>query len=132
MRALRKLPIDDLWKQYHSKCDGLETLKIHHLMDPTKYVLDKYGTIGFFCEDPVESIHAIVNILSRQYVSLESKRKATQVFRALSSRQNKNKKQKNERTDDKKKQSTKRRANQTGGRGRIFGSFVDFQACHFH
>jgi hypothetical protein len=32
-----------------------------------------YGTIGFWAEDAVESIHVIVNVLSRRYLALDKK-----------------------------------------------------------
>jgi len=34
-------------------------------------MLDKYGTVGLFTEDSLDSIHAIVNQLARRYASLE-------------------------------------------------------------
>jgi hypothetical protein len=61
-------------------------LKIHQLFVHALEQLEKYGTLGLFAEDPVESIHAIVNTLARQYAPLESQRRLQQVFRGLQAR----------------------------------------------
>jgi hypothetical protein len=53
---------------------GSITLKIHHLMDHVKKPLEETGTVGFWAEDAVESIHAIVNSLARRYASLNNKK----------------------------------------------------------
>jgi hypothetical protein len=37
----------------------------------TTEVLDLYGTIGFWAEDAVESIHSILNVLIRRYAALD-------------------------------------------------------------
>jgi hypothetical protein len=65
---------------------GSTTIKIHHLVFHTTEVLDTYGTIGFWAEDAVESIHAIVNVLSRRYAALDPSRRATQIMRASEAR----------------------------------------------
>jgi hypothetical protein len=49
-------------------------------------MLKLYGTIGFFAEDSMESIHAIVNTLANQFASLDKNRRCTQVLRVLASR----------------------------------------------
>lgn len=49
-------------------------------------MLKLYGTIGFFAEDSMESIHAIVNALANQFAALDKSRRCTQVLRVLASR----------------------------------------------
>ena len=43
-------------------------------------MLARYGTIGLFAEDAMEYIHAIVNLLARQYAALDGERWATQII----------------------------------------------------
>ena len=45
-----------------------------------------YGTIGMFCEDSLESIHAIVNSVARIYASAPAKERTGLVFQSLHAR----------------------------------------------
>jgi hypothetical protein len=56
------------------------------LNEHVERLLDRYGVIGFFSEDAMESIHVIVNALARRYTALDATRKVKQVNRALESR----------------------------------------------
>jgi hypothetical protein len=49
-------------------------------------LLESYDTVGPFPKDAMESIHAIVNALARQYAALNATRKLKQINRALESR----------------------------------------------
>ncbi len=49
-------------------------------------MLFRYGTLGFFAEDSMESIHAIVNALARIFAALDMKRRLVQIMRGLASR----------------------------------------------
>jgi predicted hotdog family 3-hydroxylacyl-ACP dehydratase len=75
------------WDAYIECTSGSVTVKLHFLIMHTKQLLFAYGTIGFWAEDAVESIHAIVNLLARRYAALDPKRRAVQVFRSLHARQ---------------------------------------------
>jgi len=78
--------INDFWVAYIENCDGSVTTKIHLLVMHAKWYLRTYGTIGFFTEDALESIHAIVNRLAKTYASLDKTRRGTQILRAMASR----------------------------------------------
>ena len=52
----------------------------------TRKLLETYGTVGFWAEDSIESIHAIVNTLAHQNAALDRKRRAVQVLRGLEGR----------------------------------------------
>lgn len=79
--------IDNFWETYHKNCSGSVTLKIHHMVSHTKLLLGATDAVGLWAEDSVESIHAIVNSLTRQYATLDGSRRAKQVFRAVYARQ---------------------------------------------
>jgi len=75
------------WEAYiTSSGSGSVTTKIHFLVHHTAQMLNLYGTIGFFAEDSMESIHAIVNELAYQFASLDKSRKCTQILRVLAAR----------------------------------------------
>jgi antitoxin component of RelBE/YafQ-DinJ toxin-antitoxin module len=78
--------IQEFWEGYISHSDGSVTIKIHQLVHHFKEMLERYGTIGLFAEDGMESIHAVVNRLARQYASLDPKRRATQIIRQTAGR----------------------------------------------
>ncbi len=82
--------IDAFNDAYVDKCKGTITIKMYHLVHHLKEVLEKYGTIGLFTEDAMESIHAIVNELARQYSLLDYTRRAQQTVRVLASRKKNN------------------------------------------
>jgi hypothetical protein len=63
---------------------------MHHLVHHLKEVLAKYGTIGLFTEDSMESIHAIVNELTWRYSFFNYTRRAQQTARVLASRKKNN------------------------------------------
>jgi hypothetical protein len=78
--------IKDFWVAYVENCDGSVTTKIHLLVVHAERYLRTYGTIGFFTEDALESIHAIVNRLAVRYAALDKTRRGTQILRAMASR----------------------------------------------
>jgi di/tripeptidase len=78
--------INDFWVAYIDNCDGSVTTKIHLLVMHAEWYLRTYGTIGFFTEDALESIHAIVNRLAKTYAALDKTRRGTQILRAMASR----------------------------------------------
>ena len=47
------------------------TIKMHLLFTHAQQQLQIYGTLGFFSEDSMESIHALINRFSRVYASLD-------------------------------------------------------------
>ena len=57
--------IEEFVKLYLQETDGSIILKLHHLAPHAKSLLDELGTLGFFAEDSMESIHAIINTLAR-------------------------------------------------------------------
>jgi hypothetical protein len=75
--------IAEFWDSYIDDSKGSITIKIHMLVDHVEKQLNKYGTIGLFVEDSVESIHALVNIYNRRYAALDPEWRATQVMRVL-------------------------------------------------
>ena len=77
--------IKDFWEAY-LEGTGSITIKIHMLVFHTQFFLQIYGTIGFWAEDSVESIHAIANALARRYAALSPEMRATCIFRALAAR----------------------------------------------
>lgn len=80
--------IQEFWEAYLAG-PGSITIKIHMLVFHALIFLDEYGTIGFWTEDAVESIHAIVNTLARRYAALDLGRRAHQVLRMLTARKQK-------------------------------------------
>ena len=78
--------INDFWVAYVDNCEGSVTTKLHLLIAHAKWYLLTYGTIGFFTEDALESIHAIVNWLAITYAALDKTRRGTQILRAMASR----------------------------------------------
>jgi len=78
--------INEFWEAYIGLSKGSITTKIHFLVHHTELMLKLYGTIGFFAEDSMESIHAIVNALANQFAALDKSRRCTQVLRVLASR----------------------------------------------
>jgi hypothetical protein len=78
--------INDFWVAYIDNCEGSVTTKLHLLIAHAKWYLLTYGTIGFFTEDALESIHAIVNRLAVTYAALDKTRRGTQILRAMASR----------------------------------------------
>jgi hypothetical protein len=78
--------IQEFWEDYVLHSEGSVTIKIHMLVHHCKEMLERYGTIGLFAEDGMESIHAVVNTLARQYASLDPKRRATQIIRQAAGR----------------------------------------------
>ena len=93
------------------------TIKLHILIFHVKEMLDTYGTVGLFAEDSLESIHAVVNQLSRQYASLDRKRKVKQVYRNLAARSKCSERQQS----DKKKagKETKKRSIRQGAKSGV-------------
>jgi hypothetical protein len=85
-RATLLEAIDSFWELYNSNSTGSITIKIHHLFHHCREMLIRYGTIGLFAEDAMESIHAIVNLLACQYAALDGERRATQIIRQRSGR----------------------------------------------
>ena len=67
---------------YKMNCDGTFIIKTHILIDQ----LDLYGTIVMFCEDNLESIHAIVNSFARIYLMVPQKRRTHLIFQSLHAR----------------------------------------------
>jgi hypothetical protein len=98
---------------YFSKTIGSQTPKLHHLFNHVHYFLVTYGTVGFFAEDAVESIHAIFNTNSRRFAALPSKKRAHQVFMAASSRKDKDRKLKQFKKDDDETMEKKKRVRKT-------------------
>jgi hypothetical protein len=49
------------------------TIKIHMLVHHFIEMLDRYGSIGLFAEDGIESIHAVINTIAQQYAYLDPK-----------------------------------------------------------
>jgi hypothetical protein len=78
--------INDFWVAYIDNCEGSVATKICLLVMHAKWYLRRYGTIGFFTEDTLESIHAIVNRLAKMYASLDKTRRGTQILRTMASR----------------------------------------------
>jgi hypothetical protein len=78
---------------------GRITVKVHHLLHLEK-MLEEFGTAGFFAEDAIESIHAIVNVLCRRYASLDKRKKILQIHRALEQRKKTTIKEQKERKKD--------------------------------
>jgi hypothetical protein len=85
-RATLLEAIDSFWELYNSNYTGSITIKIHHIFHHCREMLIRYGTIGLFAEDGMESIHAIVNFLAHQYAALDGERRATQIIRQTSGR----------------------------------------------
>ena len=71
---------------YKMNCDGTFTIKMHILAALVIDQLDLYGTIGMFCEDNLESIHAIVNSFARIYSMVPPKRRTQLILQSLHSR----------------------------------------------
>jgi hypothetical protein len=82
-RELLNTNIELFIEAYLEKTQGSITVKIHHLMEHTKRLISTTGTVGFWSEDPVESIHAVFNILGRRYASLDRTKRTEQIHRAL-------------------------------------------------
>jgi len=78
--------VQEFWDEYILHSDGSVTIKIHMLVHHFLEMLKRYGTIGLFAEDGMESIHAVINTLARQYASLDPKRRATQIIRQTAGR----------------------------------------------
>jgi hypothetical protein len=78
--------VQEFWNEYILHSDGSVTIKLHMLVHHFIEMLNRYGTIGLFAEDGMESIHAVVNTLARQYASLDPKRRATQIIRQTAGR----------------------------------------------
>jgi hypothetical protein len=67
--------IDNFWNAYiDNPSGGSVTSKLHFLRHRTRWMLELYGTLGFFAEDSIESIHAMVNRLASRFQALDSRR----------------------------------------------------------
>jgi hypothetical protein len=86
-QIILKIAIKDFWEAHLAIEGATVTLKIHHLVfHVVDMLLDRFGTIGLFAEDAIESIHAFVNRYARQYAALDSSRRGIQIFRALTAK----------------------------------------------
>ena len=93
IRAARNLSpkeIEQLESDVKSFCEvyvkntkGRITIKIHPLAAHLMEQISLYGTIGVFCEDSLESIHAIVKLVAIIYAMNPAKECAGLVFKTL-------------------------------------------------
>jgi hypothetical protein len=47
------------------------TIKMHHFLEHIMPIVRMYGTLGFFAEDGIESIHVVVNKNARTYQTVK-------------------------------------------------------------
>ena len=112
VRAARKLSSEEIeqlnvdveafCKTYKEKTNGSITIKLHILAAHLAEQIATFGTIGMFCEDSLESIHAIVNSVARVYSMAPPKERAGLVFKSLHARK------RGKRNDDKLEKSKKK------------------------
>lgn len=74
--------VDEFKKAYEAH-DASITVKLHQLFAHLITLLTKYGSVGLFGEDVIESLHAVVNSLGRTYSALDGRRRVIQVMRSL-------------------------------------------------
>ena len=124
LRASRKLDdleqdelkenIGEFGKAHKEKIGNAFTKKMHHLLCHVAKFIDTYGTVGFFTEDALESIHARVNYFVARFASLDPERRVRQVVRSLAS----DKKSKMRRESRRKvNETTKKPTSRRQGRG---------------
>jgi hypothetical protein len=58
-------------------------IKMHLLLAHLELHLLKYGTVSLFAEDSMESIHALLNKLRREYASLDGERKTKCIIKLI-------------------------------------------------
>ena len=78
--------IKQFWEAYIACSTGSVTIKMHFLVHHTELMLNLFGTIGFFAEDSMESIHAIVNRLAIRFAAIDKRGRCIQVLRVLAAR----------------------------------------------
>ena len=111
-RASLVADVKEFWEEYILHSNGSVTIKIHMLVHHFLEMMDRYGTIGLFAEDGMESIHALVNTLARQYASLDPTRRVTQIVRQAAGRKRTTTKKETETMEQKGEQKKKRQRTQ--------------------
>jgi hypothetical protein len=70
-------------QEYTHRSTEIITITIHWLVCHSKDLLLRYGTLGLFCEDSLESIHAMANSICRVFARLDRERWHPSVIRAM-------------------------------------------------
>jgi hypothetical protein len=111
-RASLIADVKEFWEEHVLHSNGSVTIKIHMLVQHLIEMMNRHGTIGLFAEDGMESIHALVNTLARQYASLDPTRRVTQIVRQTAGRSRIATKKETETMEQKGEQNKKRRRTQ--------------------
>jgi hypothetical protein len=94
------------------------TIKTHHLFEHIIPIVRMCGTIGFFAEDGLESIHVLVNKKTRMYQTFKGVKQWERIIqsKAVASMRNLNQKrtQKDQKGGAKKKQKVRQDSNKFG------------------
>jgi hypothetical protein len=75
--------IDLFAQEYKNRSTENITIKMHWLVCHSKDLLFRYGTLGLFSEDSLESTHTMVNSICRVFASPDGERQHLSVIRAI-------------------------------------------------